>query len=84
MEPLPDIDTAPLETLVSRVSTCIGLASGAMCRATFKVEDIICIQGEQCGPTKWPLARVKEVIQGDNGLVQVVIVGTFKATYRHL
>ena len=47
----------------------------------FKVGDIVCVKGEQTSPTRWPLARIIEVIPGKDGLVRVVKIQTSKGTY---
>ena len=47
-----------------------------------KVGDTVCVRGEQSPPTKWPLARIQEVIPGDDGLVRVVVIRTSKGVYK--
>ena len=46
-----------------------------------KVGDIVCLKGEQTSPTRWPLARVKEVIPSRDGLVRVITLQTCKGVY---
>ena len=47
-----------------------------------KVGDIVCVRGEQTPPTKWPLARIQEVVRGNDGLVRVVVIRTAKGVYK--
>lgn len=47
-----------------------------------KIGDVVCVRGEQCAPTKWPMARIKEIIKGEDGLVRVVVIQTSKGIYR--
>ena len=50
--------------------------------SNLKVGDIVCVRGEQFSPTKWPLARIQEVMPGDDGLVRVVTIRTSKGVYK--
>ena len=39
-----------------------------------QVGDVVCVRGEQAPPTKWPLATIESVNQGEGGKVRVVTV----------
>ena len=41
------------------------------------------MKGEQTSPTRWPLAYIKEVIPGKDGLVRVVTIQSPKGVYTH-
>ena len=47
-----------------------------------QVGDIVCLREVQLFPTKWPLARIKEVHPGADGKVRVVTVQTQRGTYK--
>ena len=47
-----------------------------------QVGDIVCVRGEQAPPTKWPLAIIESVNQGEDGQVRVVTIRTAKGLYK--
>ena len=48
---------------------------------SLKLGDIVRVKGEQTSTTRWPLAQLKEVIPGKEGLVRVVTLKTSKEVY---
>ena len=47
-----------------------------------QVGDIVCLKDETLAPTKWPLARIKEIFPGADGKVRVASVRTAKGCYK--
>ena len=47
-----------------------------------EVGDVVCLRGEPTSPARWPLARIEEVVKGEDGLVRVVVVRTSRGKYK--
>ena len=47
-----------------------------------QVGDLVCLREDGLIPTRWPLARVKSVHPGKDGLVRVVTIQTPQGTYK--